>query len=121
MEQEKKSDGVEFNVGSVTVALRRHAKHVVRISLGARALGAPSSYLNGQVNDKLPNMEPGASPVSLRFGELSVEIDPTSQELIFCDSSGRRQMRLATNRLALVPRVRLFLGTVGEQHFYGLG
>jgi alpha-glucosidase (family GH31 glycosyl hydrolase) len=121
MQQEKKSDGVELNIGSVTIALRRHAPHVVRISLGTRALGAPSSYLNGQVNNKLPAMELGGSPVSIRLGELSVEIDPTSQELTFCDSSGRRQMRLATNRLTLVPRVRLFLGTVGEQHFYGLG
>jgi alpha-glucosidase (family GH31 glycosyl hydrolase) len=116
-----KSGGIEFDVGSVTVALRVHAPHVVRVSLGARALSAPSSYLTGQVNNKLPTMERGTSPVSLRLGELSVEIDPSSQQLIFSDSAGRRQMRLAIDRLALLPRVRLLLGTVGEQHFYGLG
>ena len=115
------SDGVEFNAGPVKVALRQHAPHVVRVSLGARTSGAPSSYLNGQPDDKLPAMEIGASPVSLRLGELTVEIDPAAKELIFSDSSGRRQMRLATDRLALAPRVRLLLGTVGEQHFYGLG
>jgi alpha-glucosidase (family GH31 glycosyl hydrolase) len=116
-----KSDGVEFSVGSITIALRQHAPHVVRVSLGTRAAGAPSSYLTGQRNDKLPAIELGKAPVTHRLGELSVEIDPTAQELIFSDSAGRRQLRLATNRLALDPRVRLFLGTVGEQHFYGLG
>lgn len=122
MDQGKSDDdGVEFNVGQVTIALRRHAPHVLRVSLGTRAASAPSSYLSGQQNDKLPALDLGKSPVSLRFGELSVEIDPASHELIFSDSAGRRQMRLATNRLALDPRVRLFLGTVGEQHFYGLG
>src|SRR5438128_2303743 len=123
MDQSKSDsgDGIALDVGSVAIALRRHAPHVLRVSLGTRAPGAPSSYLTAQLNGQLPTLARSAAPVLLRLGELSVEVDPVSKQLIFSDCAGRRQLRLATDRLALVPRVRLWLGTVGEQHFYGLG
>ena len=118
-----KSDGrgVELVVGSVPIALRAHGPHVVRVSLGSRPVGAPSSYLNAQTEEALSTFVPGASPTSVRLGELSVEINVSKNELVFNDSAGRRQLRMATDRLALTPRARLMLGTTGEQHFYGLG
>jgi len=113
--------GVEFMAGSVPIALRRHAAHVVRVSLGMRPVGAPSSYLTAQSVGEVSTVVPGVASSSFRLGELTVEFNAAKCEMVFSDCAGRRQLRVATDRLALTPRARLMLGTTGEQHFYGLG
>jgi alpha-glucosidase (family GH31 glycosyl hydrolase) len=92
---------------------------ILKISIGERVAGAPTSYL--PVAPRLPAATAGriengglvTALVSASPGEAGV--------LMFADHTGRALLRLLPLHLGLAPEARMRLELPGEQHLYGMG
>lgn len=104
--------------GPIPIELRVRAPGVACVRLGKPHEASPASYLPPGDWRSVSAAVDGAL---LDIGDVVIRRTGNPETLTFYSRDGRELLRLAISESEFGARLRLRLGLVGEQHFYGLG